>query len=145
MDRESRWLNSDSQILARVKRSSAKEGTLFSLTMPWGEELQAVLEKVDAASAQQFCNLARNTYDARKDEQEAKQARAAYDKEIRDDEEAAPERSEAPAPALEEGVDLLDVDLSLGLDLRQLAPHGVEFPLDALCALGSEPSPSDSA
>ena len=101
MDKESRWLNSDSQILARVKKSPHKQGQLVSLTMPWGEECQAVVEKWNAASAQQFCELARGMYDARKDEQEAKQARAAFDRQIAEDERAANAPSEEAAPAPE--------------------------------------------
>lgn len=80
MDKDSRWLKSDSQILARVRKEAHKQGMLLTLDMPWGEEFQAVVEKWDFNSAQQFCELAREQYNARKDEEEAKQARAANDR-----------------------------------------------------------------
>jgi hypothetical protein len=71
---DDRWINSDSQILGRVKQSKHKQGILCSVTMPWGGECQAVVEKWDANSAIQYCELVRSTYDARREEQEAKQA-----------------------------------------------------------------------
>jgi transcriptional regulator with XRE-family HTH domain len=110
MDKDARWLNSDSQILAKVKQSPHKQGTLCSLTMPWGEECQAVVEKWNAASAQQFCELAREMYNARKDEQEAKQARAAYDKQIAEDERAAAGDGAEAVPAPEETVEVNPLD-----------------------------------
>lgn len=116
MDKDARWLNSDSQILAKIKKSPHKQGTLCSLTMPWGEECQAVVEKLDAASMQEFCELARGMYSARKDEQEAKQARAAYDRQIAEDEARASrellsgEDSEAPEEAPKEVVEVNPLD-----------------------------------
>lgn len=74
---EARWINSDAQILGKMKRSPHKQGTLCSVTMPWGDECQAVLEKVDAKSAADFCEHVRSTYNARRDEQEAKKAQRA--------------------------------------------------------------------
>jgi len=71
---EHRWLNSDSQILGRVRQEARKNGHFVHLLMPWDEDFTAQVEKWDANTAITFCEMARNLYHERKEEQKAAQA-----------------------------------------------------------------------
>jgi hypothetical protein len=74
MNKAARWLKSDGQIIGRVKQSQHEQGILCSITMPWGDEFQAVVEKWDANSAKQFCELAREQVNERQASEAAKAA-----------------------------------------------------------------------
>jgi len=88
------WLRSDAQIHGRLTKSGHKKGILLKLRMPWNDddddpfEVKAVVEKVNADSLNQFCNMARGAYSARIDEQKAKKARAVFDKQMAADDAA---------------------------------------------------------
>lgn len=78
MNKAARWLKSDGQIIGRVKQSQHEQGTLCSITMPWGDEFQAVVEKWDANSAKQFCELAREQVNERQASEASKAALNSY-------------------------------------------------------------------
>ncbi len=74
-----RWLQSDSQILGRVTKEPHDEGILVTLEMPTGGGFQCVLAKLDAASATQFCEMARGEYHERKAKQASQASRKRFD------------------------------------------------------------------
>ena len=82
-DEGARWLQSDSQIIGRVQRTAHKQGILLTLPLPHGGECVAVVEKLNAASMSQFCEMARGEYIAWKGEQVARQERASREAERR--------------------------------------------------------------
>ena len=93
-DEGARWLLSDSQIIGRVQHGKHPQGVLLTLPMPYGEDYVAAVEKLNAASMTQFCELARGEYNAWKGEQVAKASRTSRDSEARRGE---PEVSIPPA------------------------------------------------
>lgn len=66
------WLTSDSQIIGRTKRNPHEQGTLWVLELPDGDLFEVILEKQDAGSVSGFCQMARDAWDERKKESEAK-------------------------------------------------------------------------
>ncbi len=112
-DENARWLLSDSQILGRIKKAPHEKGLLVSLTMPWGEEFEAIIEKLNAASATQFCELARSSYSEWKASQAAAQERQSASIEDSRKQRESSETShacEVTVPTHEEGLEggLLD-------------------------------------
>ena len=95
MKYETDWLQSDGTIIGRAQKNPHKEGIMWSVTMPDGQEFGAVLAESNAASVVQFCNLVRDEWNERKEEQEAKAASKAYSAEPSGD---SPVASAVPTP-----------------------------------------------
>lgn len=74
-DDEARWLLSDGQILGKVRKAPHKGNIRLTLAMPYGEDLVVDVEKFNAASASQFCEIARSQYNEWKASKAAKETR----------------------------------------------------------------------
>ena len=74
---EAGWLQSDGQILGRLRQTRTPDGIVLELEMPMGDPVRAQVEKwPNAQIAASFCELARDIYVERKTKQEAQQERA---------------------------------------------------------------------
>ena len=82
-DDDARWLQSDGNIVGKVHRKPDPQGIRLTLDMPDGEPVVAVVEKLNAASMSQFCEIARGEYHERKAEQASKEERASRSNEER--------------------------------------------------------------
>lgn len=99
-----RWLQSDAQILGRLTSEPHEQGVLITLMMPWDENFQAVIEKMNATSMSEFCELARGEYGEWEARQDAAASRKRFD-------EREPERVQADVQGTQETVQLSPLDV----------------------------------
>jgi hypothetical protein len=76
------WLNSDREILGRVRQEMGKQGILLTVTLPNGEDFQAEVEKLNADSGSTYCNMCREYFDEWKTGKEAASRRKQRDREL---------------------------------------------------------------
>ena len=79
-DEDCAWLDSDGQIIGKVRKSPHAQGVELRLEVPWGEDVVAVAEKLNADSMSAFCQMARESYNEQKAEQEAQAYRKANER-----------------------------------------------------------------
>ena len=97
---------SDAQVLGRTHRAGHKKGTELTLQMPKGEPLVAIVTKLDASSATEWCALARGEYSARKEEQKTKKVQS----DVYAPTEAEPRTNAGRVPTLKETMDALPLN-----------------------------------
>ena len=74
LDAGHEWLGSDGKVLGRLVSRPVNGGIELTLGMPEGEPVVAIVEKMDIAAANNFCELVRGVYVERKESKRAASA-----------------------------------------------------------------------
>lgn len=104
-DEDCAWLDSDGQIIGKVRKSPHAQGVELRLEVPWGEDVVAVAERLNADSMSAFCQMARESYNEQKAEQEAQAYRKANER-VRGSAGAMEEAVQAPEATV--AIDFMD-------------------------------------
>ena len=111
MGKEARWLLSDGQIIGKTSFSPHEHGVLMVLDIPGDEEpLQVAFKEKDLNSMSQFCEMARERFNERQAEQEAKAARAANARLFAEAESADDQQPTEALPVFEASVQVDALD-----------------------------------
>lgn len=139
------WLSSDGAILGKRAAEPHEKGVQWTVPMPDGKPVSAVIEKPNAEAAIQFCNFVRETWNERKEEQAAKaRSRSAVNTDgPRPSSKPSPAKDAVPAPeeAVVGGIPdreavngrILELDARIAADTRERTIlQGIKGVLDEL-------------